>query len=234
MTFTTPPSEYEATSLAASAELAEMIAAELEKAPGLTWQAARARVVARSPELAAAYGGDAQALAEFRARGRTADLGSHGGKLLALRQTVNQEPLEVSNNRLLALELLKVGTWNGIRITPADLRDLAANAELAGYRVPLKLGHTKAEDAAAHGWLTRIRVEDRPGGPVLVADAEAVPAETLALIRARRFDAVSCELWQDIARDGHKFRLLLKAVALLGAHPPAVSGLRPVSESVAA
>ncbi len=48
------------------------------------------------------------------------------------------------------------------------------------------------------------------------------------LIAARAYAAVSCEIFWDLKRNGRTFPRALKAVALLGAGVPAVSGLKPL------
>jgi hypothetical protein len=132
--------------------------------------------------------------------------------------------------KISSVEIMRVGTWNGNKFTKDDLAKMVDAFALAGFSPPVKVGHVKAEDAPAWGWVENLRLE----GDVLVADFRDVPDELVELIREKRYDAVSAEVWFDLKVDKIKLPVVLKAVALLGAHPPAVSGLKPVSASLAA
>lgn len=127
------------------------------------------------------------------------------------------------------VEVLRVGTWNNVKVDRAALSAMVNAFGEVGFSPPVKVGHVQEADAPAWGWVENLRVE----GDVLLADFRDVPDDLVAQIKDKRYDAVSAELWQDIKRDKKKFPWVLKAVALLGAHPPAVAGLKPPSESLA-
>ena len=128
------------------------------------------------------------------------------------------------------VEIMRTGTWNGKRFGNADLDELAANFTRVGFRPPVKLGHTDKPGDPAYGWVSSLRrVRDR-----LLAGFVSVPEELLTLIRAKRYNSVSIELFENLLRNGETFRLAFKAVAVLGAQIPAVSGLKPLSESLGA
>lgn len=136
---------------------------------------------------------------------------------------------EVSSTSLaeiLGAEIMRVGTWNGNKFTSKDLEDIATAAPDVGYVPPLKVGHDESIGARAWGWVQNIRL----AGEKLVADLMDIPESLAATIKERGYDQLSAEIYLDLDRDGKKFRRALKAVALLGAEVPAVSGLKPLRE----
>lgn len=128
------------------------------------------------------------------------------------------------------VEIFRSGTWNGDRYTDADLDEMVGNFHKVGFEVPLKLGHKEVSGGEAFGWVAALR----RAGDRLVADFRDVPAAIFAKIKARAFDPVSAEIFWDLVRNGQKFKRVLKAVALLGAETPAVSGLKPLRETFTA
>lgn len=128
---------------------------------------------------------------------------------------------------LKGVEIFRVGTWNGDKYTRADLDDMVANFERVGFRPPVKLGHREASGAPANGWVRAIRRV----GDALVADLMDLPKQIYEAVKTRRFDAVSSEVFWNLKRGGRTFKRALKAIALLGAETPAVSGLKPLRES---
>lgn len=125
------------------------------------------------------------------------------------------------------VEIFRTGKWNGDTYQVADLDEMVANFGRVGFRPPVKLGHKEVSGGEAFGWVKEIRRQ----GEKLVADFMDVPAQLLDKIRARAFDTVSSEIFWNLQRNGQKFRRVLKAVALLGAETPAVSGLKPLREN---
>lgn len=129
-------------------------------------------------------------------------------------------------SEILGAEIMRVGIWNGIRWTQADLADIATAAAEVGYTPPVKLGHDESIGARAWGWVKNLRVI----GERLIADLMDIPDSLAAVIRERGYDSLSAEVYMDLERDSRKYRRALKAVALLGAEIPAVSDLRPLHE----
>ena len=131
---------------------------------------------------------------------------------------------------LQGVEIFRAGEWNGDKYSRADLDEMVRNFDRVGYRPPVKLGHKAASGAPASGWVKSIRrVGDR-----LVADLMDLPKQIYEAIKGRRFDAVSAEIFWNLKRSGKTFKRALKAIALLGAETPAVSGLKPLRESFSA
>lgn len=122
------------------------------------------------------------------------------------------------------VEIFKVGKWNGDEYTIKDLDDIVESFDKVGYNVPVKLGHSDAIGEPAYGWVSAIRRD----GDKLIADFKNVPQKIYDAIKERAYDAVSCEIFWNLERDGKTFPRALKAVALLGSETPAVSGLAPL------
>lgn len=146
----------------------------------------------------------------------------------AIRFTVLRKVRGKTVGDIANVEVLRTGQWAGKRFGNADLDELAANFPRVGFRPPVKLGHTDKPDDPAYGWVSSLkRVKDR-----LLAGFQSVPEELIAMIKAKRYNSVSVEVFDNLERNGERFRLALKAVAILGAAIPAVSGLKPLSESL--
>jgi hypothetical protein len=169
-----------------------------------------------------------------RALGASTGLPEAVGPRVEIFRQAAPAPGSAAPGRLVGLELLRPGHWNNVKVSEADLHAIVAASKTVGFRPPLVLGHDARPDAPAAGWLVNLRVETRSAGAVLVADAEHVPPDLIEAIRGRRYDALSVELWRDLRRDGRTHPVVLRCAALLGAHPPAVAGLRPVSAALPA
>lgn len=126
------------------------------------------------------------------------------------------------------VEIFKVGNWNGDAYSESDLDKIVEAYSAVGFTPPVKVGHVKDPAARAYGWVRNVRRK----GAKLLADFHDVPEEIYSAIKDRAFDAVSSEIFWNLKRDGKVFPRALKAVALLGAEVPAVSGLAPLREVV--
>ncbi len=122
------------------------------------------------------------------------------------------------------VEIFRAGTWNGDAYTTADLDAMVAAFEAVGFTPPVHLGHAPDEGAPAVGWLTHLRRV----GEVLVADVVDLAQAVYEVIRARGYDTLSAEIFWDLERNGVTYPRVLRSVALLGAHVPAVD-LAPLS-----
>lgn len=127
------------------------------------------------------------------------------------------------------VEVFKVGEWNGDKYTTDDIDEMIAAFGSQGYGVPLKLGHDEVSGGQAYGWVERIyRV-----GDTLKADFKDIPAWIFQWVFIdHAYDQVSIEIYFNLKRDGKTFKRALKAVALLGAETPAVSGLAPLRAAI--
>lgn len=127
------------------------------------------------------------------------------------------------------VEIFRAGEWNGEQYTTADLDEIISAFNEIGFQVPLKIGHSEGEGMPAFGWVDRVyRV-----GDVLKADFRDI-AEWLHhdVFKRHAYDHVSCEIYFNLKRDGKTYKRVLKAVALLGAETPAVSGLAPLRQAI--
>lgn len=129
------------------------------------------------------------------------------------------------------IELVKVGRWECLtgvlRITKQDLAS-AVGAFKAGviHRPALKLGHhaPPGEGDPAMGVVDNMRLS--ADGQTLLADFVGVPAK-LASILPSAYPHRSIESTQDfVDQSGREWPLVILAVALLGAHEPAVFELK--------
>ena len=127
------------------------------------------------------------------------------------------------------VEVFRAGEWNGDKYGVDDIDEMIAAFGSQGYGVPLKLGHDEVSGGQAYGWVERIyRV-----GDVLKADFKDIPAWIFQWVFIdHAYDQVSIEIYFNLKRDGKTFKRALKAVALLGAETPAVSGLAPLRAAI--
>lgn len=132
-----------------------------------------------------------------------------------------------------SIHVLRAGTFPAspadITLTEADLRAIALSYRPDQYRAPVVVGHPE-KDHPAYGWGLSLAV--RADG--LWADVEITP-ELAESVRAGHYGAVSVSLWPP----GHPASpqpagWSLKHIGFLGAVPPAVKGLVPLSFSAAA
>jgi hypothetical protein len=122
------------------------------------------------------------------------------------------------------VEIFRTGTHNGDKYTQADLDAMVKAFGKVGFNVPIKLGHFEPSGERAFGWVENLKRK----GTKLVADFMDMPQNLVDLVQERAFEHVSAEVFFDLERNGKIFRRVLKAVALLGAETPAVSGLKPL------
>jgi len=112
-----------------------------------------------------------------------------------------------------------------ISFSEGDLRASAAAYDPALYEAPLVIGHPAA-DAPAYGWVQRLDYEDGH----LEATPHQVAAEFAEAVKAGSYKHVSASFYSPDSPDNPKPGVLyLRHVGFLGAQPPAVKGLRPVS-----
>lgn len=143
---------------------------------------------------------------------------------------------------LKGVEIFSTGTHRGSEtttITEADLDQMVASYDALagkdGFKPVLKLGHEDAQKyfgqkkgAPNLGFVERIWRE----GSKILADFANVPNAVIDLIRNRRYNSVSIEMYPKAQIGGKTFANVLTAVALLGAELPAVKGLKELAASL--
>ncbi len=112
-----------------------------------------------------------------------------------------------------------------ILFSEADLAGMVAAYDPALHRAPIVIGHP-ATDAPAYGWVDGLAVS---GDRLQAKPAELDPA-FVEIVRAGRYRTVSAAFYPpDSPHNPKPGAYYLRHVGFLGAHPPAVKGLRPVS-----
>lgn len=131
------------------------------------------------------------------------------------------------------VEIMKPGRYidskgNETEFTADDLAECAEsyNAESA-WRAPLVLGHPKTDDPA-YGWIDSLKVE----GGKLVAQIGKISQGLTNAIRDGLYRNHSASFYKpDNPRNPTPGKLYLKHLGFLGATPPAVKDLEPISLS---
>lgn len=122
-----------------------------------------------------------------------------------------------------SVAILRPGVFtdaNGANVsfTDDDLRRIAENYDPAYHTASVNLDH--AEAGPAQGFVADLIWD----GAYLLADLSGVPAELAEQLAVGRYPCRSAEVYADLDGRGP----YLRAVALLGARPPAVKGLPPL------
>jgi len=108
--------------------------------------------------------------------------------------------------------------------TVADIDEVISTYNPAVHEAPSVIGHDEQRRSKdpAYGWVERLYRQ----GDVLWAHLKQVPAEFKAWAEAGRWKKRSAEIYTDFQGTGRKY---LRAIAWLGAQPPAVKGLPDVA-----
>lgn len=120
-------------------------------------------------------------------------------------------------------KIAKTGTYTDMHgknytFTAADFAEIAANYAKTQEKAPLVVGHPST-DAPAFGWVASLRTD----GDYLYAEYEKVSNDIKEAVNNGQYRHKSISLFPDLKR--------LKHVGLLGAVPPAMSGLGTISFS---
>lgn len=107
----------------------------------------------------------------------------------------------------------------------AELQAAAAAYDPAVHEAPLTVGHPK-DDLPAYGWVKSLAFQE--GG--LDAQPDQVDEAFAELVRQGKFKKISASFYTpDSPANPKPGAYYLRHVAFLGAQPPAVKGLKPVS-----
>lgn len=139
-----------------------------------------------------------------------------------------EAPEQANGYDVKGVEIFRVGEWNGDDYTAQDLDAIVAAFPKQGFGVPVIFGHTTDQPGTpAQGWVSNVYRQ----GDVLKADFKDLNWPAYSQILSHAYDHVSCEIFWNLKRNGATYTRALKAVALLGAETPAVSGLQPLREA---
>lgn len=132
--------------------------------------------------------------------------------------------------KILNVEILRAGTWNGTKITAENLQQMIENFDAGIIEPYLNLDHddkftdkVKASlKVVALGWVSALRRE----GDRLFADFKQVPEKIAGLIENGAIKKRSVEFFRKgYKQNGSAYDNVLKAVSFFGADIPAVNNL---------
>jgi hypothetical protein len=140
------------------------------------------------------------------------------------------------------VEIFSTGKHRGsevVDITESDLQEMVNSfnelSGTGGFQPVLKLGHDDVQKffgarkgAPNLGFVEKLRME----GSKILADFTNIPDALFDLIKQRRFNSVSIEMFPKTEFNGKQFKNVLTAVALLGAELPAVKGLKDLAATL--
>lgn len=128
------------------------------------------------------------------------------------------------------IEIFRPGTFTSragaeLTFTAEELREVAAAYDPAVHEAPLVVGHP-AHDAPAYGWIKGLEFVDGR----LVATVDKLAPELVAAVDEGRFRKVSPAFFPPGGKSNPTpGKLTLRHVGVLGAAPPACSGLKPLA-----
>ncbi len=131
------------------------------------------------------------------------------------------------------IHLARPGQYRDMHDRTVDLgaeriRNLATSYNDGTWRAPLVLGHP-SHDAQAHGWIKALEVDDKGE---LYGVPDQISPELSDWVREGRYKNVSISWWpENHANNPARGTDTLRHVGVLGAQPPAIAGLAPLSFS---
>ncbi|EGP2156322.1 peptidase [Salmonella enterica subsp. enterica serovar Java] len=112
-----------------------------------------------------------------------------------------------------------------INFSDADLNEIAQSYNPALHEAPVVVGHPKT-DAPSYAWVGAVK-KDRDG---LKAEPRDIDPQFAELVKNRRYSKVSASFYcPDSPGNPTPGKYYLRHVGFLGAQPPAIKGLKPVS-----
>jgi hypothetical protein len=130
------------------------------------------------------------------------------------------------------IEIFRAGTHtaaNGTTITfsQSDLEEIASGYNPEYHEAPIVLGHP-ADNAPAYGWVKGLRV----AGDRLLATLGDMSTSFVEAVRDKLYKKVSASFYPpESPANPNPGRYSLRHLGFLGAQPPAVKGLSPISLS---
>ena len=127
-------------------------------------------------------------------------------------------------------EIFRTGTHTPVKgkaiaFSEADLQAMVDAYDPALHEAPIVVGHPKS-DLPAYGWIKSLSFADGD----LVAEPDQVEPQFAEMVKAGRFKKVSASFYKpDDAGNPKPGAYYLRHVGFLGAQPPSVKGLKPIS-----
>jgi hypothetical protein len=151
-------------------------------------------------------------------------------------------PAPSDSGEISEMEIFRTGTHNGEPFDEKDLQEIASNYEALKNEVrpKLKITHREKQESlaglASYGDVVAVYVKKLPDGSSrLFASLKNVPKQVMNWIADRRFPERSIEIYPKLKlgtkSEDKIYRNVLKAIALLGAEMPAVTGMAPIKLS---
>ncbi|HAT1684408.1 TPA: peptidase [Klebsiella oxytoca] len=128
------------------------------------------------------------------------------------------------------IHILKTGHYTDMygrhyQFSEADLNDIAQTYDPTLHEAPIVVGHPRA-DGPAYGWVGSIK----RGSDGVSVDPRDIEPQFAELVKSRRYSKVSaCLYGPDTPGNPTPGRYYLRHVGFLGAQPPAIKGLKPVT-----
>jgi hypothetical protein len=157
-----------------------------------------------------------------------AEIENAAGKLLEALDGKKRTDLAEQDER--RIEIFRAGRHTAmsgevIEFGAGDLRASASAYDPGIHEAPVVVGHPRTDDPA-YGWVKALEYSDNG----LFATVGQVDPEFAGLVRAGRFKKISSSFYApDSPQNPAPGVYYLRHVGFLGAQPPAVKGLKPVS-----
>lgn len=121
------------------------------------------------------------------------------------------------------IEVFKAGKYPQGNVTNADLQELVTNYDPKYFESPITIDHI--DTGPSYGWVEKVKLD----GDKLYALFHDVEESFQEDVKKGRYKNRSIEYYPNLDGKGK----YLRAVSFLGAHPPAVKGMAPITFSEA-
>lgn len=128
------------------------------------------------------------------------------------------------------IHILKTGHYTDMygrhyQFSEADLNDIAQTYDPTLHEAPIVVGHPRS-DGPAYGWVSGVK----RGSDGVSVDPRDIEPQFAELVKNRRYSKVSaCLYGPDTPGNPTPGKYYLRHVGFLGAQPPAIKGLKPVT-----
>lgn len=120
-------------------------------------------------------------------------------------------------------EIFRAGDYPQGNFTEADLDEIVSNFDDTFQGVPVTIFHKGKSDGLAYGWIKELKRQ----GKSLLASFKDVSDDLKEHVAAKKLRNHSVAIYKDLAGKGK----YLRELAMLGAEPPAVKGMKAIEFS---